>query len=215
MSNQFVDLHNRATLLKNKLDRLSVSIQNSTSFSTKESYVAECARILQNFYKDLEGPYFNHEDARRDNTLLPTTNSIQNKLIDYDYNVIWDQVVNAMVILFLELENLESMSISNFNFAMTEGNRLISRLKSVSSKLGDYILYSKNTLSDAYLVRDSFNNLLKTDIQSPLLNKSECSINEEEGIITLPIKKNESNIENEKCVTPYICVIEYEKCYRK
>ena len=54
MSNKFVDLASRATLLKNKLDHLSRSLSNSsTSFNIQEAYMAESARILQNFYSDL------------------------------------------------------------------------------------------------------------------------------------------------------------------
>ena len=151
MSNPPVDLESRATLLSNKLDRLSYSIQNQSNFRTKEAYMAECARVLQNFYSDLHGPFFKYEDARRDNSLIPTTNSVGEDKLDFDYNIVWNQLLDNLTVIFLEMENLESLSISNFNFAMTEANRLISRLKSVSSKLGDYILYSKNVLSDVFL----------------------------------------------------------------
>ncbi len=192
MSNLFVDLESRATLIKNKLDRLSITLKNSTSFMTKEAYMSECARVLQNFYSQLDKPFFKYQEAVRDNTLLPITNSVQKNKIDYDYNVVMDQVLDNLTIIFMEMENLESISIANFNFAMTEANRLTGRLKSVSSKLGDFILYGKNTLSDVFLVKDSFNNLIKIDIGSQFLNEDECSVNQAEGIITLPVILNES-----------------------
>ena len=194
MSEQLVDLQSRATLLANKLDRLSVSIQNQAGFNTQEAYMAECARVLQNFYNDLHGPFFRYEPARRDNTLNPTTNSIQEGKIDYDYNLVWDQLLDNLIVLFLEMENLESISISNFNFAITEANRLISKLSSISSKLGDYILYSKNTLSDVFLAKDSFNDLSKIEPQSSLLSEEQCGINQEEGIVTLPVNTKESKV---------------------
>ena len=173
MSNIFVDLNSRATLLKHKIDRLSTSLQNSASFNTKEVYMAEAAKVLQKFYSDLNAPFFQYEEALRDGSPFPTTNSVEQDKFDYDYNLIWDQLIENLTILFLEMENLESLSIANYNFAMTEANRLTNRLKSVSSKVGDYMLYSQNTLSNVFLVKDSFNNVSKIDLRSRFLNEKE------------------------------------------
>ena len=159
MAYNFVDINTRTTYLKNRLEVLAKSIQNSASFQTQEAYIAECNRVLGNFYKLISEPHFNYEAALKDTSSAPSFNSNTANIIDYDYNLFWEQLLDNLTVLFLEMENLEAMSIANYNFAMVEMNDLTARVKSVSSKLGDYILYSSNTLKNVLLVRDSFNNL--------------------------------------------------------
>ena len=176
MAYDFVDTDTRTTYLKNRLDSLSKAIQNSASFQTQEAYIAECNRVLGNFYKAISEPYFEYQVAIRDNTLSPSFNSTGSEIIEYDYNLFWQQLLDNLTVLFLEMENLEAMSIANYNFAMVELGDLTARLKSVSSKLGDYILYSQNILRDVLLVRDSFSNLLRIDSNSNLIADKECDV---------------------------------------
>ncbi len=56
MAYDFVDINTRTTYLKNRLDSLSKAIQNSASFQTQEAYIAECNRVLGNFYKTISEP---------------------------------------------------------------------------------------------------------------------------------------------------------------
>ena len=132
MAYNYVDINTRTTYLKNRLEQLAKAIQNSASFQTQEAYIAECNRVLGNFYKLIQEPHFNYEAAIKDNTLTPSFNSNTSNLIDYDYNLFWEQLLDNLTVLFLEMENLETMSITNYNFAMVELNDLIARVKSVS-----------------------------------------------------------------------------------
>ena len=92
MSTRELDLASReANILKNKLDILSESIKNSSSFLTKESYQSEAARVLKRFYSNLESPFFEYDRAKRDVSPLPSTNSVGENQVDYDYNLFWNQ----------------------------------------------------------------------------------------------------------------------------
>ena len=190
MANENVALDQKVTYFKERLDLLGKSIQNSTSFQTQEAYITECHRVLKRFYEDISEPYFNYEEAVKDLTLIPTIGEQGGP--EYAYNVFWMQLLDNLILLFTQMENLEALSIANYNFAMVEMEDLTARLKSVSSKLGDYALYSKNTLRDVLLVRDSFNNLLKIDSGHSSVTSDECEVNQEEGVVTLPQKAEDN-----------------------
>lgn len=172
----------QSTLLKNKLANLSKKLQlsiRSGVLQTKEQYLLEAARIVTQFYKDLTEPTLEEVDVRPDDLPDPDL-----------YNNLWQTLIDDLSIIFTEMENIESLTLANFNFITTETNRLVSRLKTVSSKLGDYILYSSNPTKDALFFKDSFNDLSKIDVNSSLLNKEQCNIDQAQGIITLPIDTN-------------------------
>jgi len=184
-SNKYL-LMDKSMLLKGKLDRLAAKLQgsiSSTEFQTKEELLFEAVRILSEFYKGLNEPQMEVEDVRHDD--LPDASV---------YNRLWEQLVDDFVVIFTELENIEGLSLANFNFITTEANRLTARLKTVSSKLGDYILYSLNPMKDAFFFKDSFNDLSKVEVNSPLLNESECEVGQTEGIVTLPINKEKDSV---------------------
>lgn len=175
-----------STLLKDKLQKLSAKLQGSLESSelqTQEAYLFEAIKLLRNFYSTLNDPQLKLPDVRA------------NDIPDIElYQEMWDFLLDDLVIIFSEIENIESLAVSNFNFATTESNRLISRLKSVSSKLGDYILHSLTPTKDTFFFKDSFNDLSKIDSNSALLNFTECEINQDEGVVTLPISRNELSL---------------------
>lgn len=178
----------RNKILKGKLDKIVKSIQGplgTASLQTKEQYVFETVKALTTMYKSLQEPRLEEEEIN-----LIRVDEVANPEI---YNLIWQEVLDDLEIIFTELENLEDLTVANFNFVTTETNRLTSRLKAVSSKLGDYILYSLNPSKDAFFYKDSFNDLSKIDVNSPLLNGDQCEINQAEGIITLPINRDEQS----------------------
>ena len=166
-------------LLRERLNQLSSKLQGSLAsieLQTQEEYLAEAIRVLQSFYKNLDTPRTETPDIKQDD--LP----------DWDiYDTLWNQLLEDLTVIFAELENVETLTVANFNYITTESNRLTARLKAVSSKLGDYILYSTNPTKDAIFFKDSFNDLSKVEVLSPLLNKQQCEINQDEGIVTLPI----------------------------
>lgn len=178
-------LADKSKLLKTKLSNISANLQNSLTsveFQTKEQYLFETIKILNEFYKSLNDPQMEIEDIRAGD--LPDVEV---------YNKLWQQIMDDLITIFTELENIETLTVANFNFVSTEANRLTARLKAVSSKLGDYILYSLNPTKDAFFFKDSFNDLSKIDVNSPLLNEEECDISQAEGIVTLPIDREKDS----------------------
>jgi len=169
----------RSKLLKNKLEQLAVNLNQSVEtkqLGTTEQLVHESVKVLNTFYKDLTEPVFEFEELRAG--VLPDPAF---------YNFIFQQILDDLIVIFKELENVESLAVTNFNFATTEANRIHSRLKKVASDVGDYILYTANPTKDVLFFEDSFNNLSKLDVGSALLNSDECHINQEEGIAVLPL----------------------------
>lgn len=185
--NKFL-LEDKSKLLKTKLEKLSVNLAGglgNKSLSTQEAYIFEVIRVLREFYKSLNEPQLDRELIK---------NIHIDDLPDLElYNKIWQQTLDDLITTFAELENVENLTVSSFNFITTESNRLTSRLKAVDSKLGDYILYSLSTDKDAFFFKDSFNDLSKIDINSGLLNVSECKVNQAEGIVTLPIDNSQES----------------------
>lgn len=171
----------KSTLLKNKLEKISASLATGT-FQTEEEVTSEVVRILNDFYRDLQEPIF---------VPLPIS---QNDLPDPDlYNKIWNTILDDLSVVFKELENLEGVTIGNFNFVSTEADRLLARLKNTSSHLGDYILYSTNPTKGAFYFKDSFNDLSRIEVNSPLLNLTQCDVDQDQGIVTLPINKEKES----------------------
>lgn len=174
-------LQDNSLILKNKLEKIAAKLQGhqgSDGLVTKEHYIFEAIKVLSEFYKSLNEPRIEPEEigqVRVDD--LPDASL---------YNQIWQEILDDLTIIFSELENIETLTLANFNYVTTESNRLTSRLKAVSSKLGDFVLYSLNPSRDSFFFKDSFNDVSKIDVNSPLLNAKQCEINQAEGIITLP-----------------------------
>lgn len=186
MSNKFL-VSDKSLLLKNKLDKIATTIQKASAFGnqnfqTEEQYINEANKIVSNFYTSLKEPISQLTTISPDD--LPSQEI---------FNEIWQNVLDDLVVIFAELDNIESLTISNFNFVITETNRLLSRLKNVSSKLGDYILFTKNPTKDSLFFTDSFNDLSKIEVKSSLLNTDECDVNQAEGLITLPIDRTQNS----------------------
>jgi hypothetical protein len=174
----------KSKLLSNRLERVAGVLNkglSNGSFQTQEEIIQEVVRTLGTFYKDLTGPILSSSPVAAQDIPEPNT-----------YSSLFNEVLDDLTVLFAEFENIEQLSIANFNYSATESNRLYSRLRSISSKLGDYILYSKNPTKDSLFVSDSFNDLSKIELNSKLLNKPECNINQEEGIVTLPLNKEKT-----------------------
>jgi hypothetical protein len=175
-----------STILRNKLGRLAVRLQQQAKpqgtnldFDTLEKVVTEASKILSQFYKNLSKPSY-----------LPTTLVVDTLPDAVTYNNNFLVVLDDLTVVFNEFENLEGVLLGNFNYMVSRLNRLNRRLKSVSSQLGDYALFSDLPTRDAVFFGDSFNNLTRVEINSPLLNEEQCYINQVEGIATLPIDRN-------------------------
>lgn len=187
-SNKYL-VPDKSVLLQKKLEAISDKIQKATSsteFQTEEQYLFEVIKVISEFYESINQPQL-------------TTKLIEHirvdDLPDADlYNLLWQKVIDDLTAVFLELENVGDLTVANFNFITTENNRITARLKSVSSKLGDFILYSVNPTKDALFFRDSFNDLSKIEVNSGLLNKPENTVNQTEGTVTLPIDRAQQSL---------------------
>ena len=171
-----------STLLRNKLGKVAISLQSkasptgtNTDLATLEQTISEGMKMLGKFYKELSEPGFVPVDAVLDQAPYLK-----------DWNDNFDSVGGDLEVVFQEFENLEAIVLGNFNYMVSQLNRLSRGLKQVSSKVSDFALYSSNPTKDASFVGDSFNNLTRIEANSPLLNQTQCEINQEEGIATLP-----------------------------
>lgn len=177
-----------STLLKNKLGRQAIRLQQHANplgtgsarlqYNTLEKVVVESIKILSTFYKNLSEPGYTPVNAIPDTA--PDVEAFNNNFIS---------IQDDLVTVFNEFENLEGVVLGEFNYMVSRLNRLNRRLKSVSSSLGDFILFSDLPTKDAVFFGDSFNNLNRVEIDSPLINTEQCEVNQVEGIITLPIDR--------------------------
>lgn len=180
-------LPDKGSLLQTKLRNLATNLElasSATHFQTQEEYLFETAKVLKEFYKDMGAPQLaSSQEVHADD--LPSFTQ---------YNDTFLRLLNDLTTIFAELENVEAWTVNSFNFITTESNRLRTRIKTVSSKIGDFTLYSLNALKDVLVFKDSFNDLSKIDFNSALLNTPQAEINQEEGILTLPINQELSKI---------------------
>lgn len=183
MNNQTTPVN--STILRNKLGRLAIRLQSqanplgtNANFNTLEKAVIESMKILGQFYKQLSLPSYKPEAVIVDT--VPDAKVFNNNFI-----VIQDD----LEVIFSEFENLEGVILGEFNYMVSRLNRLNRKLKTVSSQLGDFALFSDLPIKDAIFYADSFNNLNRVEVDTPLLNKEQCEVNQVEGIVTLPIDR--------------------------
>ena len=175
----------RSKIILNKLSSVVEELQSSSSpngtlkYQTQEQLSSEAHKLISRLYKDPVSPLF------------------QNKYIikkGYDPDIDWfnnsfSEIQMDLNTLFAELENLETIILGGFNYMVSRMNRLSGKLKQASSRLSDFSLYASSNNRRFTYFSDSFNNLERIESRSPLLKEEQVEINEEEGILTLPIDK--------------------------
>ena len=183
MNNQITPIP--STLLKQKLAQLAARLQQQVgpdgknpAFATLEQSVTEAFQMLSKFYKSLSEPSYN-----------PILVHVDTPPLALDFNNNFLSLGDDIISIFAEFQNVQTFVLSEFNYLTTRMNRLQGKMKSVASLLGDYSLFSTNPTKDIIFSSDSFNNLDKIEFNSPLLNATQCEINQEEGIATLPIDR--------------------------
>jgi hypothetical protein len=189
MSNKYL-YSEKNNLLENRFSKLVSRLVNAgalNDFQTNEQIISETIRVLNFLYRDLTAPTFNPSQIIYAD--LPNVS---------DFNLAFQTILDDLTVIFNQLERTETLSVSNFNFILTESNRLFSRLKSVSSKLNDFILYANDITKTGLYFTDTFNNTTRLDVDSALLNETQCNINQDEGIITLPVNKDKTLLLNIK-----------------
>ncbi|MHA2066450.1 MAG: hypothetical protein ACXABY_18925, partial [Candidatus Thorarchaeota archaeon] len=173
-----------ATVFLNKLsvllERLNLQYRDGT-FQTQEDVIEEFNRVLKEFYERASTPFLR---------LRPAVKGTSPSYLEYNdsfQELSWD-----LDIIFKELATLEETVLKNFNYTLSERDKLNKLVKRVSSKVGDYVLYSEDPIGDTIYFKDSFNDVSKTDFGSDLLSEKQCEIDVAEGIVTLPVIRTDT-----------------------
>lgn len=169
-------LSGKLRVLADKLKAAS-NPYGSSEYQTLEELLQGAYKIISTFYKDLSSPVF-----KNDKPAIKYTDPDPE-----DYTEVFEQINMDIEVIFAEFENLESVLLGNFNYMVSRLNRLMGRLKQASSRLGDFYLYSKDTDRRWTFFTDSFANLERIEVNSPLLQLDQLEIHQDEGLLTLPL----------------------------
>ena len=72
----------------------------------KEEYIFEAIKVLRSFYSTLTEPMLTKDpQVQADSSPDPEL-----------YNELWQQLMDDLIIIFTELENIESLTLNNFNY---------------------------------------------------------------------------------------------------
>jgi hypothetical protein len=167
--------------LKSLLGQLSIN-SSTNNLQTQEVLLQEAMAVLKTFYSSPEKSIFKSIPVQ--SMSLPDGTF---------YNNLWNNILADLTVLFSSLENIETIAVDAFNTVQADIDRVINRLKKVSSLVGDYALFTEN-IRDAFYFSDSFNDLSKIDIGSIFLANQECSIDQDQGIVILPIDTSQNPV---------------------
>jgi hypothetical protein len=172
------------TIFLNKLsallERLNLQYRDGT-FQTQEDVVEEFNKALKEFYERAHTPFLRLRPARKG-----TSPSY------LDYNDSFKELSWDLDVVFKEIATLEKTILKNFNHTLSERDKLNKLVKRVSSKVGDYVLYSEDPIGNTIYFKDSFNDVSRMDFGSELLSQKQCEINVAEGIVTLPVIRSDT-----------------------
>ena len=172
------------TVFLNKLSvllkRLNLQYRDGT-FQTQEDIVEEFRKALGEFYENASTPFLKLRPAR-----LGTSPSY------IEYNKSFEELGWDLDIAFKELATLEGVVLKNFNYTLSEKDKLNRLVKRINSKVGDYVLYSEDPIGDTIYFKDSFNDVSKIDFGTELLSEKQCNIDVAEGIVTLPVIRSDT-----------------------
>lgn len=167
------------TLFATKLDLLLTKLRTefqAGTYSTREEVIEEFNKAIKDFYTNVVTP-----------TLQPRT-VIANTSPNYlQYNANFQELNYDLVTIFKQLASLEQFVLGNFNFMVSERDKLNQMIRRIASQVDDYALYSEDPNGALIYFKDSFNDLSKIDFASALLKEKQAEINVTEGIVTLPV----------------------------
>jgi hypothetical protein len=103
------------------------------------------------------------------------------------YNRLMTAVQKDIEAIFAEVAVLDRLVSSSFNSIISEREQVLETTKSITNKLGDYLLYADPSLGAGYFFGDSFNTADKLEIGSSLVELNECMADTNEGVILLPL----------------------------
>jgi hypothetical protein len=178
MSNKISSV-NSSHLLDNKLEVILSGLNEDLKAAgvvEREVLLAKFNEIVNKFYSTLNSPLLKYKESRVGT--FPNFKEINNNFLE---------VEKDLKIIYKEINSLEAFIVNNFNTLHTQGSALRSRLRRISSDLGDFRLQATDNLGGATYFSDSFQNTDKIDYQDKIYNEPKCSIDIESGAITLPI----------------------------
>lgn len=163
-------------MMSSVLSRLS-----SGAIETEEQFITEFSSSLSQFEDVLVNYYRPLDRVREGNP--PLSSELIDTFVDLN---------SELGIILRGVEDLEALTISNFNRAVSLGSRVESDIRKLSSDLSTYTLYVDDTLSSVNYLSDSFGNIEQVDFASSLLSVAQASVFLNEGMVTLPEKASES-----------------------
>ena len=126
-----------STMLLSKLGTLIGKLQKEASptganpkFQTVEKTLSEAMSLLGKYYREIALP-----------NLAPVKISPDTPPDPDLMNNMFTQIGDDLDVVFSEFENLEGVILGNFNYMVSRLNRLNGKLKTVSSRAGDFVLY--------------------------------------------------------------------------
>ena len=136
-------------------------------------------------YNDAIGLFFDSFD----NSILSVTYPIQPGMPadPVDYNVFSRAILYDLQVLFAEVGAIDRLVSVNFNSIVSLRDRLLATSRRIASKTADYLLYADPDLGDGFFFGDSFNSARYLDLESDLIEDELCHLNQEEGVVLLPL----------------------------
>lgn len=104
-----------------------------------------------------------------------------------EYNNVFINLRSDLKGLYFQLRALDLLIVSAFNSVVSEHNQVQQFIKQIGNRLGDYLLYSDNTIGGGFFFGDSFSSNDKLDIGSNNISGEECFVSYEEGVVLLPL----------------------------
>jgi len=183
MSNKIASI-NSSKLLDNKLatilEEFNIELKDS-NIVEKELILTKFNEVINRFYKTLSNPLFQLSEFKK------------GTFPNYEYlNLKFKDVEKDLIILYKEVNSLESFLVSNYNSLNTQASALRGRLRRIASNLGDFRLHATDNLGGATYFTDSFHNTDKIDYDSKIYDEAICSVDIQTGIISLPINTSKT-----------------------
>ena len=100
----------RTSMLTKKLALIAQNLNSSAqsgSFKTQEAYASEAIKAMNQFNKGILDPQMPVNIVYPDT--LPNPD---------DYNTIWNAMLNDLITVFTELQNIQNLTLDNFNSAL-------------------------------------------------------------------------------------------------
>jgi len=107
-----------------------------------------------------------------------------------DYNVFSRAILQDLQVLFSQTKVTDSLVSANFNNIIALRDKVLSISRRITSKTADYLLYADPSLGEGFFFGERFNSARHIDIGSSLVEDEECLLNQEEGVVLLPLDGN-------------------------